>query len=266
MAHVGSRLLLTGSLLVLGVGALALLPADRTNSVASATASPAAESPASATAPNPKLLQALNAALVPPSPDSYALRAPANAAVASVLPATAAEPAVTPDASSLEPSQPPVLRTDSVGSIAVNLRAGPSGSVISVLNAGVAVSVIEANGGWIHVHLDDGRDGWVYSTYLTSGGGAAAGTGSTTDTAAPPATPVRTVAANAPRAVIQSDGGDLENRTARFSSALPAYSRPGDSEPSIFTFQPGDEVRIAEVRGDWLEVQTDNGITAWIRR
>jgi SH3-like domain-containing protein len=265
MAHAGSRLLLTGTVLALGVGALALLPANRSASVAVATASPAIESPASATAPNAKLLEALNAELVPPSPDSYALRPPANAAVASVLPTAAAEPALSPDASSLEPSQPPAIRTDSVGDIAVNLRAGPSGSVISVLDAGAAVSVIETNGGWVHVRLDDGRDGWVYSTYLT-GGGAAADTGSTPDAAAPPATPVRTVAANAPRAVIQSDGGDLENRTARFSSALPAYSRPGDSEPSIFTFQPGDEVRIAEVRGDWLEVQTDNGITAWIRR
>lgn len=264
MAHVASRLVLTGTVLALGLGALALLPADRTNSAGAVAASPAADTVGTTTAASQRLLQALDAELVPPAPDSYALRQPAAATTASVLPTAAEDPAATPDASSLEPSQLPTLRTDSVGSVAVNLRAGPAGDVLSVLEAGAAVSVVETNGGWAHVHLDDGRDGWVYSTFLTGNGAAAATDGSSAPTS--PTAPVQTVATNAPRAVIQSDGGDLTNRTARFSSALPAYARPADSAPSIFTFQPGDEVRIAEVRGDWLEVEADNGTTAWIRR
>ncbi|HVY51429.1 MAG TPA: SH3 domain-containing protein [Devosia sp.] len=43
-------------------------------------------------------------------------------------------------------------------------------------------------------------------------------------------------------------------------------SRPSDTSPSIFTFTPGDEVRIAEVRGNWLRVETEDGFSAWIRR
>ena len=260
MAHVASRLAFTSTVLALGLGALAFLPADHTASSAAVAAAPAPE--ATTTSASQKLLQTLDAELVPPSPNSYALRAPATAAPASVLSTAAAEPMTTPDQSSLEPSQPPTLHPDTVGSVAVNLRSGPSGNVLSVLEAGAAVSVIEASGGWVHVHLDDGRDGWVYSTYLTGGGADAPPASSSPAQAAP----VQAVATNTPRAVIQSDGGDLTNRTARFSSALPAYARPADSAPSIFTFQPGDEVRIAEVRGDWLEVEGDNGITAWIRR
>ena len=263
MAQLAPRLAFTSTALALGLGALAFLPASHHDSTAAVADTPAQE--VTTTAASQKLLQTLDAELAPPSPNSYALRAPATAASASVLSTAAGEPAATPDASSLQPPQPTAVGSDSVGSVAVNLRSGPGGNVLSVLDAGAAVSVVESNGGWVHVHLDDGRDGWVYSTYLTGGGAAAAGT-SAPATPATPAAPAQTIAANAPRAIIQSDGGDLTNRTARFSSALPAYARPADSAPSIFTFQPGDEVRIAEVRGDWLEVEGDNGITAWIKR
>jgi SH3-like domain-containing protein len=68
------------------------------------------------------------------------------------------------------------------------------------------------------------------------------------------------------RATIKGGDGDLEDRTARIASRLTAYSHPGDSADAIMTLSPGTRVRIAEVRGNWLRVETRDGASAWIKR
>ncbi len=255
MRH-ASRLFVIGGALTLGLGALVLMPAaDGTGSANTAQAA----APAPVATPAPSLLETLDAELAPPLPSSYSQGTirPIQQ-VAAVAPQQVASPAEELASSSEVPADP-VLRTDAVGAIAVNLRAGPSTSAdaVSVLDPGAALSVVETNGGWVHVRLSDGRDGWVYSSYLASSGAGAAAVADK---------PIHTASLDTPRAVVQSDGGELENRTAHFVSALPAYARPTDSAPSVFAFQPGDRGRIVDVRGDWLEIETEDGMTVWIRR
>ena len=117
---------------------------------------------------------------------------------------------------------------------------------------GIDVRTGESSGGWVKVTRADGSTGWVYSSFLASNASAA-----------PP--PTR-VASAQPRAVIHGGTGDLADRTARIASRLPAYARPNDGAQSVFMLQPGDQVYIAEVRGSWLRVETEDGMTAWIRR
>jgi SH3-like domain-containing protein len=163
----------------------------------------------------------------------------------------------------------PSLHSETVGSSAVNLRAGPSSNAqqIAVLQPGEPVQTGEISGGWVKVTRADGTSGWVYSSYLSGGKRASSGTQvADTSTGSLAATPPPAPKAARPRAVVHGASGDLEDRIARIASRLPGYARPSDSAQSVFTFTPGDEVRIAEVRGNWLRVETADGFTAWIRR
>lgn len=238
-----------------GIAALALIPGQQPAS-ATAAGDSAQVALASVSSPNPDLLKRLDAEVAPPP-----VIAPTKAAaaeddsVASVQPVslTTGVDLAAPTATAA-PTGP--LKSDTVGGSAVNLRSGPSSSSsqLSVLQPGEAIQTGQVIGGWVQVTRADGSTGWVYSTYLSSGSAGA------------PRAQTTQVASAQPRAVIKGDTGDLEDKTARIASRLPAYARPRDSAESIFTFQPGDQVRIAEVRGDWLRVETDDGISAWIRR
>jgi SH3-like domain-containing protein len=251
-----SRFVVVGALLGAGLAAVVLLP-GRQATVANAETTHVALT--SVSSPSPDLLKRLDAAVAPPMDTPATAVAPDQTDAASVQPVSLttgvdlASPtaAVNPAAS---------LKSDTVGGSAVNLRAGPSSSAqqLSVLQPGETIQTGQTIGGWVQVTRADGSTGWVYSSYLSSSGAVAA-------TSTPKAQPARAASAQ-PRAVIKGDTGDLEDRTARIASRLPAYARPRDSAQSIFTFEPGDQVRIAEVRGDWLRVETDEGISAWIRR
>ena len=229
-----------------GLLVLALIPARTTP-----TALEAGEASASLTtaAANPDLLRTLDAEVAPAAQTSAET---VRLAKADYSPAPAPTPAVASVPVAPDPVAAP-LRSDSVGPVAVNLRAGPASSAhqIGVLDAGQAVDVIAMSNGWAQVTLANGTSGWVYSTYLASG--------------ASPAKPVAAHVTQA-RAVIQGSNDDLEDRDAHIASRLMAYAQPLETAPSIFTLHPGDEVHIAEVRGDWLRVETDDGISGWIRR
>jgi SH3-like domain-containing protein len=235
-----------------GVG-LALIPGQAKPEIANIDA--ASSAPTGIGAAAPSLLRTLDYELSPPT-------------VAPATPPTkvaAVEPAPIAPAASLAAPAPPIsdtpLSDDRIGPTAVNMRSGPSTSsdTLSVLTPDQPVQVGETRNGWVQVTLPDGTGGWVYGTYLAR---AAVAAPATENSAAPPA---RTTTAQA-RAVIRGSAGDLEDRMAHIASPLTAYSRPLDSARSVFTLQPGDEVRIAEVRGDWLRVETDDGMMAWIRR
>ncbi|HZY49621.1 MAG TPA: SH3 domain-containing protein [Devosia sp.] len=255
------RILAIVTVAALGIGALALIPGGARPTVATAEAEPTQMTLASVSSPNPELLRRLDNEVAPP-PVQPAAPEPTRVAAVSPAPATAALAPATaaPDlaaSSMVEPN--PNLKSDVVGSSAVNLRSGPSTSAppISVLQPGEAIQVGESSGGWVKVTRADGSTGWVYSSYLASNARSAASD-------SPPQTRVASTAQ--PRAVIRGGAGDLEDRTARIASRLPAYARPNDGAQSVFMLQPGDEVYIAEVRGSWLRVETEDGMTAWIRR
>lgn len=236
-----------------GAVALAMIPGSGTARTAEAQGPGPV---ASIVTPNPDLLRRLDAEVAPPVQPA-----------ASVETVAAVQPAVTPPvpapSSSIEPPAPAGI-VDHVGSSAVNLRSGPSGDVVGVLQPGDQVTVAGKSGGWSQVALSDGRTGWVYSTYLANGGGAAP------TVAAPPADstpdPVAKSASITHAVIRGADSSNLVDRTAHIGSELEAYAGPSDGAQSLFTFEPGDEVRIAEVRGNWLRVETDDGTSAWIRR
>lgn len=255
-----SRFIAVAAALGVGVAALALIPGSQTTAVKADSDRTVAL--ASIASPNPDLLRRLDAEVAPP-PRVEPSQEPERVAMA--------PPVETPVPAAVQTTPDPVLPTGIVGPQAVNLRAGPSTSAqqISVLHPGEAVQTGENSGGWIKVTRSDGSSGWVYSTYLSTGTGTATTKVATAETVESDATtsdlppaPKRPKA----RAVVRGGNGDLTDRTARIASPLPAYSGPRDSADTIFTFEPGDEVRIAEVRGNWLRVETDNGISAWIRR
>jgi uncharacterized protein YgiM (DUF1202 family) len=247
------RFLAVTAVLAAGVLAAVLIP-GRTPPTTAAVGGTAQVAIASASSPNPDLLRRIDAALAPPTVEAQPQDDGED--VASVQPvslttgANIATPAVvkTPD---------PTLQSDTIGSSAVNLRSGPSSSSpqLSVLQPGEAVQTGQTSGGWIEVTRADGTTGWIYGSYLSSNAAIRAKR----------ATQAPTVASNQPRAVIKGDDGDLEDRTARIASRLPAYDQPGGSDP-VMTFSPGTRVRIAEVRGNWLRVETGEGTSAWIRR
>jgi SH3-like domain-containing protein len=248
------RVLAIVGVVALGVGALALIPGGARPMVATADTDQASVALASVSTPNPDLLRRLDAEVAPP-PVTPA--APEPTKVAAVSPAPAVPP--TDLAAPPMPASDPTLRPDTIGLSAVNLRSGPSSSAdqISVLQPGEAVQVGEASGGWVRVTRADGSTGWVYSSYLASYAAAAATSNDQ---------PTRVASTAQPRAVIRGGDSDLEDRTARIASRLPAYARPSNGAQSVFTLQPGDEVYISEVRGNWIRVETEDGMTAWIRR
>jgi SH3-like domain-containing protein len=252
------RVLAIVAVLALGAGALALIPGGARPTAASADADKASVTLASVSTPNPDLLRRLDAEVsVPPAKPAT----PEPVQVAAVAPATATpQPDLAPSSA---PLPDPNLKPDTIGSSAVNLRAGPSSSSqqISVLQPGEAIQVGEKSGGWVRVTRADGSTGWVYSSYLASNASAGAA-----PSASPSAQPKRIATATEPRAVVHGGAGDLTDRTARIASRLPAYSRPSDGAESVFTLQPGDEVYISEVRGSWIRVETEDGMSAWIRR
>ncbi|MEO7223286.1 MAG: SH3 domain-containing protein [Devosia sp.] len=153
----------------------------------------------------------------------------------------------------------PDLRPDSIGPSAVNLRAGPSTATatVTVLQPGQPVQTGETDGGWVEITLADGTTGWVYSRYLSSV--AATVPAQADEPAAKPE-------GETTKAVVKGKGsGDLEGRTARIEVSITARARPDSGARSVFRTEPGERVRILDVRGDWLHIRTADGSSGWIK-
>jgi SH3-like domain-containing protein len=251
-----TRFIAVATVLGAGLVALVLIPGDGA-SVSKADANDAKVALASVSSPNPDLLARLDAEVAPyvkPTVEAEAKPvATASAQPAALQPATdVATPAI-PDATD------PDLRPATIGASAVNMRAGPSSSAqqLAVLQPGEAVQTGQSINGWVKVTRADGSSGWMYSSYLSGNAQAQA--------ASDPA-PKKVASTQQPRATVKGGDGDLRDRMARIGSELPAYDRPGSAARAIFTFSPGERVRIAEVRGNWPRVETNDGTSAWIRR
>ncbi len=232
----------------LGLGAMLLIPGESATSIGEAEAAPATIAAAD---PQDKLAALLGEPVAP-------VRTPAQLTVTPAAPAEPPQLAALP-AAPIEAAAPDLtgLTPDRVGGAALNLRAGPSSATaqIAVLSPGQPVHVGTASGGWVEVTLDDGRTGWVFARYLES------------------AAPVATAAATAPveaapaRAVVQAAPGQrLEGRTARIAASLPVRARPAAAAQRLLTLTPGERVRILDVRGNWLRIETTAGISGWIER
>jgi SH3-like domain-containing protein len=156
-----------------------------------------------------------------------------------------------PESTLIDPS----LRPDSIGTSAVNLRAGPSSATatVTVLPAGQPLQVGAIQDGWAEVTLDDGTTGWVYSRYLAS-----------VAATLPAETATET---GASRAVVSNNSNaDHEGRTARIEASLAVRAEPSSGSQAMFRTEPGERVRILEVDGNWLRIRTADGSSGWIER
>jgi SH3-like domain-containing protein len=251
-----TRFIAVATVLGAGLVALVLIPGDGA-SVGKADANDAKVALASVSSPNPDLLARLDAEVAPyVKPTVEAEAKPV--ATASVQP-VALQPATDVATPAIPDATDPDLRPATIGASAVNMRAGPSSSAqqLAVLQPGEAVQTGQNITGWVKVTRADGSSGWMYSSYLSGNAQAQA--------ASDPA-PKKVASTQQPRATVKGGDGDLRDRMARIGSELPAYDRPGSAARAIFTFSPGERVRIAEVRGNWLRVETNDGTSAWIRR
>lgn len=153
------------------------------------------------------------------------------------------------------------LRPDAIGLSAVKLRAGPSSSTaaVTVLQPGQAVQTGESDGGWVEITLPDGTTGWVFSRYLASVAATA--------TAEPKgAVEGDTRKATTAKATIKGKGkGALEGRTARIENSITARAKPNGDARGVFRTEPGERVRIVDVKGNWLHIQTVDGSSGWIQ-
>jgi SH3-like domain-containing protein len=238
-----TRPIAIGSALVLGLAALALIPADRSG--VSAVTVPSITSQETVAT----IDAMLGGAEAAPVETTVAPREPAPAIVQpAALRTETPEPA---------PAIDPSLRADAIGAKAVNLRTGPSTdtAAITVLQPGQSVHVGPIQDDWVEVTLDDGTSGWVYARYLAS------------VAATLPAQEETPAAAPAPeprKAVVSGASGNLEGRTARIESRLAVLSSPNGSP--LFSTEPGERVRILDTQGNWLKIRTADGTTGWIQR
>ncbi len=262
-----------GMLGVMGLGALALLPGDE-------TARPAAD----------------RIATVEPERPSYVVEVPRTAVetvdnieTASVAPATAApveqampapltpepEPVTTAtlnvnplpagsdefpmDVVPAEPAaEAPALPADAerlTVSSAVNMRVGPSTSTstIMVLPPGEPVAVLDRSGGWINVALADGQSGWVYERYLSGGSRAAK---------AEPAAEERTARVERRRERVVEDDDDDGYRLRR---GVALRDRPSRDGAPLFRVEEGEDIEIAERRGNWVRIRVGGGVSGWVQ-
>jgi SH3-like domain-containing protein len=247
------RLMLIAAGCAAALGAMLLIPADERVAVADTTAV--------ADVTSQETIATIDAMLGAVEPQAASQGASLDTGFAAAKPDPNLQTAaLTTPETDLEgaPLVDPKLRSDSIGASAVNLRAGPSTATatVAVLQPGQPVQTGETDGGWVEVTLADGTTGWVYSRYLAS---VAAAAPAPTDE--PAAKPDSTTA----KATIKGKGNsDLEGRTARIEAAIPARAKPDSGARSVFRTEPGERVRILDVRGDWLHIRTADGSSGWI--
>jgi SH3-like domain-containing protein len=147
-----------------------------------------------------------------------------------------------------------------VGASAVNMRAAANSrsTVIAVLSPGQPVKVGAIVDGWTEVSLPLGETGWVYGKYLMSGSETPSA-----QTAGPTIVKqLPKVTATTNESSFSTDAGDP---WSRLGSSIQGRAGPSNFASRVGPLDAGSRVRIIEVRGAWLHVVTDNGLSAWIK-
>jgi SH3-like domain-containing protein len=164
---------------------------------------------------------------------------PTSAWQAGLYPVPAA-PAIATDK---ELPAPAGLTTARIAS-AVNVRSGPAKSAVTltILQSGTEVHVAETVKGWAHVYSTFG-DGWVYRSYLEGG--------ASFRPQRPKFQPTAQAAARLPLGRLQ------------VQSAVQVRASPG-GDP-LYRLEPGETVRIVEVKDRWARIVTASGESGWVR-
>lgn len=236
-----------GVLIAFGAGAVLVTPGQRAQSVTvDSVGPPSAES---------RLYTALlEQATVKPRPEGAS-----RASSVATLGPSVARIDVTNDP---RPSAPvdSAATPFTVGASAVNMRAAASSRspVVAVLSPGQAVKVGAIVDGWTEVSMPTGETGWVYGKYLMSGSETPSA-----QTAGPTKVKQRPkVTATTKESSFGTEAGD---RWSRLGSSIQGRAGPSVFSPRVGPLDAGSRVRVIEVRGAWLHVVTDNGLSAWIK-
>ena len=261
-----SKLTYAIPLTALALGALLLIPGEEPAPQAHSVNEVPTRTVPSYLAVSPKLVAELDASLKPSvvdvpvieheagRPDPSATdtgRAPTITQVAMVQPATTTEPEVTAAPESVDPA-----KALQVGSVAVNMRSGPSTSngVIRTLQPGEPLIYGETSGGWVSVTTEAGETGWVYNRYVT---------GPALPESTSPRKPERQASVDrepAPKKKQVSNG-----RYARVGSDVYLRAGPSQSTERVFMLPAGERVQVAERRGNWARVVLPSGASGWVR-
>ncbi|HEV7276259.1 MAG TPA: SH3 domain-containing protein [Devosiaceae bacterium] len=281
--------------LVAGVAIVMLVPADSPNdegepgAVIAAAATPVSEPPPPAPAikiaevsqkPPPEPVRQ-SVAAVPEAPalptEASDLKAPVPDEVALLRTMRAVEaesdtaPAEEVAESAEEPvpeeaDEEPTYRVARVGSSALNVRAGPSSSnrKLFVLRPGEPVRIAEMDGNWARIVRGDGDEGWAFGRYLNGLNGDAVAAAPAPAAEAAPVEDADRAQATATR----QEAPPVERGTGRYARAasdVPARAAPSPGAAQLFVLPAGERVKIAEIRGPWVHVITDSGVSGWVR-
>jgi SH3-like domain-containing protein len=243
-----------GVLLAFGAGAILVTPGQKAQSVTvESVGPPSAES---------RLYTALlEQATVKPRPEGASEASPTverASSVATLGPSVARidlanDPRAPAPADTVAPQA-------TVGASAVNMRAAANSrsTVIAVLSPGQPVKVGAIVDGWTEVSLPLGETGWVYGKYLMSGSETPSA-----QTAGPTIVKqLPKVTATTNESSFSTDAGDP---WSRLGSSIQGRAGPSNFASRVGPLDAGSRVRIIEVRGAWLHVVTDNGLSAWIK-
>lgn len=149
----------------------------------------------------------------------------------------------------------------------VNIRSGPglNYSIITTLPRDTVLSFLGEASGWYKVQLKDGRQGWVSASYAqlvggpSDNGGPSAGGPSEGDTK-PPAEDNRP-----PDGDQQTDGQPL-GLAVIGSRPVAVLAGPSPVEKQVGTAAAGSRLPIWEQKGDWWQVEMDDGRRGWLAR
>ncbi|MBC7325916.1 MAG: N-acetylmuramoyl-L-alanine amidase, partial [Moorella sp. (in: Bacteria)] len=141
----------------------------------------------------------------------------------------------------------------------VNIRTGPGMEyeIIDVLPRGTELKLLEVAPGWYRVQLYDGRRGWVSATYAEPVPDKLPGDGGTPVTPQPPGD-------TRPPGNDQPPGDQPQGLAVIGNKPVAILAGPSPVEKHIATAAAGSKLPIWEKRGDWWQVELDNGQRGWL--
>lgn len=154
----------------------------------------------------------------------------------------------------------------------VNIRSGPGldYSIITTLPRDTVLSFLGEAPGWYKVQLKDGRQGWVSASYaqlasIPSDNGEPSGGGPREDEPReddpkPPAEE------NRPPAGDQKADSQPLGLAVIGSRPVAILAGPSPVEKQVGTAAAGSRLAIWEQKGDWWQVEMDNGRRGWLAR
>jgi uncharacterized protein YraI len=123
------------------------------------------------------------------------------------------------------------------------------------------------DGNWARIIRADGDEGWAYARYLSLRNGTPPAEAVTATSQSPASEAEGTTgrAATVTESPEEPAPADGTGRYARMGSDVAARSAPSPGAPQLFVVPAGERVKIAEIRGPWVRIVTNGGVSGWVR-